>query len=238
MTSRKSQSGFTLVEVLISMGILVSLVIAVAQMMQSSFDVRENLSLEYRTSHGFRIGMRKVIHDLQHAYIIATDDVRHVESAKKQTIFLLEKGSLDDTLRMTFRAHSPIRKNEPESDVSYVVYQVKEVEGKRHLFRGVSGRIPDVFGDLEEMEILVKDIISFRIEPHNGDGWHRDRWDSQNRDTRNKLPQMVRVILEAYDFEENVEKERLRRRRFASIVRLGYALDSETLKERATSFRL
>ncbi|MFK7872380.1 MAG: type II secretion system protein J [Oligoflexales bacterium] len=240
MTAKQqtSQDGFTLVEVLVSIGILVTMVVAVAQMMSSSFDVRESLSLEYRSSHSFRVAMRRVTNDLQHAYIIPSDDLRHVEGARKKTVFRLQKGTHADELRLTYRDHKSIRKNEKVSDISFVVYRVEEKEGRKHLYRGTSGRLPESFEELPSMELIARDIKTFRVETFNGESWSKDRWDSQGRDTRDKLPPMARVILEALDYEEGIPTERLRARRFATVIRLAYSLDSETLKDPITTLRL
>ena len=114
--------------------------------------------------------------------------------------------------------------------------------GRSHLFRGEFPRIPEDFKTDPPMKLLAEHVKSIKVQVWNGEDWHRDNWDSTRRETNNRVPQMVRVIIQAWredSFEgEPSETSQEELAQFATLVYLPYALDFNELKTRSKSFNL
>lgn len=245
-TSSSSQKGFTLLEVLITLSILVGMVFAVSQMMKASLDLRFALSQNSLITHRLSVIMNSLSHDLSHAFLVSSkNSVR--TGGKKRTLFRIEKpAGSSDILSMTYMGHQAIRENAKESDMSYVVYEVKDSKtnpSRKNLYRGEFPRVPDNFKEQPPMHLLVENVHSIKLEAWNGDGWSADKWDSSSGDSENRLPHMVRVTIKVWsqDPMEAGEKSTDSDDDFAqlgSIVYLPYALDFNEVKDRVSTYKL
>lgn len=229
---------------MITLSILVTMVYAVSQLIRSSFDVRESLSQQNKVTHRFNIAMEAISRDLSVAYIVSTKDTaRSGVTRDKRTIFKLTKVGDSDSLAMTYTGHRAIRSNSKESDISYVAYEVRNAPkepGRKHLYRGETARLPADFKDLPPMSLLAEDIAAIKFEFWNGESFSKDKWDSTNGDTRDRMPQMVKITILAW--EESPE-ERLGRDvkptvQYSTIVFLPYALDFKEDKNGPSTFSL
>ena len=68
--SAKNQAAFTLLEVMITLGILVTMVFTIAQLMKSGFDVKAALSQKAKITHRFDVVMGAISRDLAGAFIV------------------------------------------------------------------------------------------------------------------------------------------------------------------------
>lgn len=199
---QSSQNGFTLIEVLITMFILLGLVVAVSSMLRSSIDVKQALSRQSRITHRLSLASHRITHDIEHAFITGlNDEHRGGANRRFKTIFKIDKGGETDKLYLTIAGNPPLRKDGKDGDAAYVVYEVREAKdapNRKHLYRGSA---PLVLEDLKTdppMRLLVRNIKSLRVLPWNGDDWSNDRWDSSRGEWRDRLPQMVRVEVETW----------------------------------------
>ena len=71
---RLPERGFSLLEVMITMSILLGLVIAVAAMMRSSVDLKMALAREARITHRLTLAIARVAWDIEHAFIVGLND--------------------------------------------------------------------------------------------------------------------------------------------------------------------
>ena len=146
---------------------------------------------------------------------------------------------------MTYFAHKALKKNAKESDISYVVYELRKSEkypGRSNLYRGSFPRVPEDFKEKPTMFLFADNIESISYEAWNGDDWARDGWDSTNSTTKDILPKMVRIRIRAWsespitaseDSDDNAPLDQL-----ATLVYLSHAIDFNELKQRNSSFRL
>lgn len=196
-----SQQGFTLLEVIMSLAILASLMSGVAMLLKNSSEIKTGVSAAGNVNHRLQVALEKVSRDLAHAFMIKKTDF----DRRTKAIFTIEKQGDSDRLSLTTMTHRPKRVNSKESDMTYVVYEVrKDEDGKEptHLFRGETVRVPESFRDPVDMVILARAVKSLRIVPWDGSKWSPDRWHSGRSEHRHKIPHMVRVELVAYEATE------------------------------------
>jgi len=199
---KNNQSGFTIIEMVITLGILISLTVAAASMLKNGVDVRAGVAEQGRVTQRLSRAMERIARDIEHVYIVPnTDPERGIQERNFNTIFRIEKSNDIDRLTLTTMTHELVTANAVESDVSYVVYEVKdstEFTGRKDLYRG---EIPFQQRDKKEeptTKLIASSIKSLRVLPWNGDSWVNDRWDTTRSDSRNKLPRMVRIEIESW----------------------------------------
>jgi prepilin-type N-terminal cleavage/methylation domain-containing protein len=186
---RAAEGGFTLIEVVITLGILSVMMIAVTTLLRSSFEVRFALSDEAKLTHRISVAMQKISEDLAHAYLVSSKDTRrNFNDRATKTVFRIEKDITGgDKLALTCMNNRPLRVNAREGDEEYVSYSVqdaKETPGRKHLFRGSSGVLPEDFKEDPPMEVLARNIKAITFEFWNGDSWSKDKWNSERSDTK------------------------------------------------------
>lgn len=217
------------------------MVFAVARMVRSGFDVKDALSQKTKVTHRLDVTMEFLSRDLSGAFIVSSRDTLR-DGGKKRTLFRLSKGE-SDTLAFTYVGHRPIRENAKESDISYVIYEVRESKknpGRKHLYRGESPRVPRDFKEDVPMSVLAEDIAELHVEPWNGENFSSDGWDSTNSDTRDLLPRLVRVRVLAWEEEPDLRlgKEVKPTVQYSTVIYLPFALDYKEPKTGVSTFSL
>lgn len=201
----RPETGFTLLEVVISIAIIAVITLSVASILRSSYGIRTTLSDRSKINHRLANAMERLVSDLQHAYIVPTTDTeRNGEGRRQKGIFQIDTTGDQYRLRFTTMAHRSRFKNSAEGDATFVVYELKDnpqTPGRMDLTRSESPRVPEDFRDNPGAAPLARWIKRLEVKPWTGDDWSKDRWDSSRSDWRNKMPRMVQVTLEAWDEE-------------------------------------
>jgi hypothetical protein len=172
-------------------------------MLRNGFDIRQGLSDKARAIHRLTVSMEKLGNDLQHAfYVSPKEGDRNGIDRTMKTIFKVEKSDINgDKLWFTTMTHRPMLTNVYESEFTMVVYQLKDSKtapGRHDLFRAETPVVPLDIKEEPASRLLASGIKSFTVECWTGDRWSKDGWDTGRSDTRNLLPRMVRVTVEAY----------------------------------------
>jgi len=245
-SSQKKSAGFTLLEVIITLGILTSMIIAISTLLRSSFDVRFALSQEGIITHRLNTAMQKISADLSHAFILSSTNLRrNAPERTTKTIFTIDRSSSGDKIGFTMMNHAAVKYNARESDSAYVVYMLKDAKdtpGRKHLYRGVYGKIPSNFKEDPPMKLLAKHIKSIEFQPWKGDDWSKDKWSSKRRETRDKIPHLIKISIEAW-VEDPVDDEQLTEiheltTNYHSISYLPYASKFKELKSKSGTLKL
>jgi general secretion pathway protein J len=249
---QRSAGGFTLLEVIITLTILVGLVMAVSQLLRSSFDIRLGISAIGRTTQSLNTAMQRLSDDISAAYIISSKELVRPGGGKR-TIFKITREGDSDILTMTYMGHQSIQKNAKESEFSYVVYQLKASEkqpGRRHLYRGEFPRVPENAANIRElppMVLIASNIALLQFDPWLGDDWGRDGWDSSKGDKESKLPAMVRITLRAWEESAEAgppaegsspEEEEQPTVHLSTVAYIPFSVEFPSPKTRMSSFRL
>jgi len=239
----KSQAGFSLIEVVITVAILMTLTIAVAVMMRNGFDVRQGLSDRARVLHRLTVGMEKIGNDLQHTIYVSTrDGDRNGIDRTVKTLFKVEKSGVNgDKLSLTTMTHQPILANSYESDLTMVVYALKDSKtapGRQDLYRAETPVIPLDIKEEPSMRVLAAGVKSFTVECWNGDRWSKDGWDTSRSETRGLIPRLVKITIEAYvqdrfegDSQDPTQADQLTEK-INSVIYLTRAIEFAEIKER------
>ena len=217
--ARNKQTGMTLLEVILSLGILASLMMAVSMLLKNSSEMKEGISQAGNVNHRLQFAISKLSNDLAHAFMVQKTDL----DRRTKALFLIEKQGESDKLSLTTFTHRAKKLHSKEADMTYIVYEVKRSEeGGIHLYRGEAARIPESFHAAPPMVLLTKSIKSLRIVPWDGERWVRERWDSRQRAYRNKIPYMVRIELAAYEEEEVTTNDNLEEMTTVSLKTVAF----------------
>lgn len=198
------QAGFTLIEVVITIGILMGLTVAVASMLRAGFEVKSGLAEKAKMIHRLSTAIGKLSDDIQHSfYVSAKDTAKNGIGRTIKTVFKIDKGvgTGGDKISLTTKTHRAIKAGAFESDLTYVVYAVqdsKESPGRLNLYRGEFPYIPSDLHDDPPLRLIARDIKSLIIQAWDGEKWSNDYWDTSRGDTRNRLPRMVKITIEAW----------------------------------------
>lgn len=242
-----SERGFTLLEVILSIAILMTLVIGFSQMMQSTVRIKSALSQDHLATHRMANAINLLATDIQHAYMISVkDQARNGISRRTKTLFRIDTSAVSDKITLTTTTHQPIVANAKESDASLVVYEVKDEQiggGPKGLYRGETKSIPEDLKEEPPMKLLVSGVKSVKFTYWDGEKWVSDRWDSGRGEWRDKLPRMVRIELEGYEREPDEEANKMTTNdqgltvKYSTMVYLPYAAGIAELKSKPASIK-
>jgi general secretion pathway protein J len=194
MQTHSTRSGFTMIEVLISIGILA--VIATISFLSIGAAVKnqEILETDDATNQAARIAMSTIKRDLTLAYLTPNTTALNTY----RTLFVGQNGDPDRIWFATLSHHRRIR-NSRESDQTEITYWLEddpEVNEAKVLLRREGPRIdqePEKDGVIYPLSYRVKD---FNLRYLNSDTaeWVND-WDSTGGEHPNTLPRAVQVSL-------------------------------------------
>ncbi len=199
--------GFTLIEVILSIVLLVTLSLAALDVIRNTLNIKSSLGESVAVHQQVNTVMSKISMDLEHTFIIHTRKEGY-NATERSTKTIFDRRT-DGSLRMTTMVRHPRVKDAHESDQTLVVYELKSDEdrsGQKILWRGESKVIPEDLGADIPMVILMNGVKDFKVSLWDGNRWLDSRWNTNRSEFRNKLPHMVRVELEVFSIPpENQE---------------------------------
>ena len=195
------QRGMTLMEIMIAMAIL-------AFMMALVYSTTSNTTRTKRTfedlearMHEVRVGMARVVADLEVAYISKNEDLNQLD---RRTLFAGKDGGDVDELRFTSFAHRQLWADGNESDQTMVTYFAeadRENPRQTNWLRREQRRLTDPGENYKEMaaetDIVMRDIehVDFEYWDWKDQEWKAD-WDSTKADgQKDRLPTRVRITV-------------------------------------------
>jgi len=157
--------GFTLMEVLVAVGLLAMLSALMYQGLVLSFRARERIARVEELNHGARMALRRIVADLSMAFV---SNHMNREEPATTTLFLGQS----DGLTFTYLGHERRRRGSRESDQGVVEYRLGRDEGGLTIQRREK---PLLDTDPEKggtVETLVTGVQEFRVR----------YWDSKAED--------------------------------------------------------
>jgi general secretion pathway protein J len=190
--------GFTLVEVMIALTLMLGIATALWKTMSLTFETKSRMTSVNERFHEGRQAMARITRELRMAYLRSDVPEEHrIDDPTFKTEF---KGESDE-IHFASTAHLRIRAGARESDQAEMAYFLKSGRGQAYrgktLFRRESKRVdarPERGGTIWPVVAGVKE---FKLEYWDDskevgdDAWRRD-WDSEEDDL---LPARVRVTL-------------------------------------------
>lgn len=198
---RRDERGMTLLEIIFSVTLMLIMTMATASVMRNGLDMRLELSARSRVTHRLNVVLAKISDDLQHAFIVPSNQV-FIRKAEIKTLFRVKPWDNSMELRLTTMNHVPHTGGTHESDQTFVVYRIEKdsTTQRPNLFRGEAATLPDNLDQDIPMDLLARNIKAVRIRPWDGNDF-RDEWDSGRADWRDTLPRLVQVEVEAYAYD-------------------------------------
>jgi hypothetical protein len=148
-----------------------------------------------------RVGLARVVADLEHAYLSKNEDVSAFE---RRTTFIGKDGGDVDELRFSSLGHQVLWAEANESDATMISYSAapdREEPGKTNWLRREARRLTN--GDESwketpgETDVVLEDIdeVDFEFWDWKDQQWKQD-WDSTKQDgQKDRLPTRVKITL-------------------------------------------
>ncbi len=211
---REAQDGFTLLEVLVAVGVLSVIMVLLWSSTGQTLKAKDRFEARDLVYHQGRVALRKITDDLMMAFLTKVPTQREATSTAKPyaTFFIGEDRSDQDSLRLTSFSHLRFFADAKESDMCKVSYEIApspEDAGVMNLIRRQQSWLDDTteMGDVRAF-VLAENIKAFDIEyfDERKDDWGKE-WDTQKIDWRDKLPQGVRVSIQFANPDPDFEDE-------------------------------
>lgn len=203
---RRSQSGFTLIEILLSIGILATISVFAIQALSSQIEHRNKLEQKNAAYHAIHVAMTRIYDDF--ANIIVAPDSGARANMVKQALVWTSKGGYFTT--QNFRSFVA---GAPTGDMAQVRYYVKENPkdpAKKQLWRVYDSLLQNSieYDETGVPQLLIDDLEKFEVQFWDGlDFSNQGEWNSTSSEYSNKLPKMARISLSAYSPELESDKQ-------------------------------
>ena len=211
----RSRSGFTLLEVLIALGILVVMTAMAWQVVASAIQMRNYLEHENELERSAKVALNRVSRELSLAFL--TSNTAAVNTYR--TVFIGQDNDDTDVLWFATKAHRRSYATSLESDQAEVTLWTEpdpDAPGRYVLLHRESPRIdeePDRDGGIQP---LARNVTRFDLQYLDPTLYEwRDEWDTTGAETPNRLPRVVQLVLSVMapdpdDPDEEVERTYVR----------------------------
>ena len=229
LRTRLRRSGFTLIEVIVSLVLVAGIAAFTFSSLRSSFTMRDYMEQQDATDRSARVALQKIERELRLAFL--TKNTTAVNTYK--TVFVGKNDNDLDSLFFATFAHRRMYYGTPEGDQAEITIWVDDgPDGSKVLYHRESGRInedPDSGGTILP---LASGVVKFDLDFLNSStGDWSEEWDSTGSDT-NKLPRAVQILLvlqgpDPDDDEETVDHTYLT----TVLLDMGEPINKDTTKE-------
>jgi general secretion pathway protein J len=208
MRRRRSQSGLTLVELMLSLGLLALMMFLAWSTTKGTVQIKKGLEQTQVRNHEVRVAMSRMVRDLSAAYL-SNNENTNATNEQRRTLFVGKSSGTVDELRFSTLAHEPLWANANESEqtsIQYLAESDPEKSGQTNLVRREQRRLSDenFKSELAEYDVLLHNVERVKLEywDWQDKDW-QERWDSTAADgERNRLPTRVRITIELKNSED------------------------------------
>jgi general secretion pathway protein J len=189
----------TLIEIMIAVAILGFMMVIAWTTIKSASDARIRYTALEERNHEIRLGMARLVHDLEGAYLSGNDTTNTQQAIDNpRTVFV----GKDSEVRFSTFGHLTLWSDSNESDQTMIAYYLdedREDPKLDSLYRKELRRLPDESweGTPGELDILLRgvDKLEFEYWDWKNEKWQRE-WDSSKGDgVVNRIPTRVRIKL-------------------------------------------
>lgn len=193
------EAGFTLLEVILAVGILASISVFAITALSNQLEIRNSLARVNEQQHAIHTAMSRLFEDVRHAYVPSKQDLIlsglsgkpvHPRLVGREEGFWFSTHALRSLIAGT-----------AQSNIGYVRYYLRDdpkTSGKKQLMRVVDRAMKETIerNGIGTEQILVPDVKEFKVSFWNGQDFTSE-WDTDSSDASGKLPKMVRIRLAA-----------------------------------------
>jgi type II secretion system protein J len=200
-------SGFTLIEVLLGIGILATISMFAIQALSIQIEHRNKLEQRNAAYHAIHVAMSKLYDDFRNLYA-APDSGR--PGVLKQALVWKPGGK---TMYFTTHNYRSFMLNSPQSNLAQVRYSIKDDPkdpNKKQLWRVVDTNLQNSieYEDTGMPQLLIDDLAKMEVLFWDGQDFSNlGEWDTTASAYSNKLPKMAKIRLEAYTPISEPEKQ-------------------------------
>ena len=204
-SSRKNEFGFTLLEIILALGILATIGVITINILSDQISTRQKLGQLNDDQHSLDAALNRMARDIQGAYLPNPKLIAYLNIGNRSNPPKFVQGR-DSIILFTFAYHSYLNGSN-ESNQAFVKYSMSanpKDASKMQLIRVTDTDFVDSIDkdDTGLSQTLLEDVESFKLQFWDGNKF-RDDWDSTSGDTQNKLPKMVKIHLSSYSGAEN-----------------------------------
>lgn len=207
--SKKTASGFTLMEILVAvliLGVVVTTVLASFNMVFSTSETLEESAAVFDMG---RTAMNRISYDLENIFILERPLYQVPKLEDPPDIYRFQ-GSVDALggtsfakLRFTSRAHVPLGSSLRDGIAEIVYYVQSDADGGLRLKRADNLYPYPRFEERSIDPVLCENVKVLAIDYIDAEGTVFDNWDSESAKFGNATPVMVAVRLEIADGNES-----------------------------------
>jgi general secretion pathway protein J len=196
--------GFTLVEVVIAVGITASLAVMTIGSLRSIDRAAEAARLQDERYAAARVALGRIARELTMAFLSDNFDTRRYRDSL--TLFV----GREDELLFTTMAHTRLYRDAKESDQAVVAYTLDadpDHPGERALFRREKVRLDDEPDRGGRTDLVADHVTALRLQywdPRRRD-WVRE-WTTRSTEHAKELPPRVRIELEVALADRRTER--------------------------------
>jgi len=221
---RHSQSGMTLLEIMISIALLAMMMTIAWSAVVSTSHVKKVVEKSQERNHEIRVGMARLVKDISQAYLSANENQQVLDATKRRTIFLAKSSGTVDELRFSSFAHNAMWADANESEQTMISYSSgtdRKDSAKTNLIRRETRRMSGMANDdwkqiPAENDIVIRDIekVKFEYWDWKDKEW-QENWNSTAADgERGRLPTRVRITVE-------IKLDEDRKRKYTTQARIA-----------------
>lgn len=211
-----NEKGFTLIEILIAVGILVGMSLFLYGTMGRALEGREKIERRNMIYQSVRVGLGKMVDDLTQAFV-ANKVLEGVGSK-----YLSGMKGTENELNFSSFSHYHYMEDAKDADQVTVGYFLKKnSRGGFDLYRRESQRLSDRLDEGGDSYILIEDVKDFALSYYdsNKKEWE-SIWDTSSVSSLGRLPQAVKVSITALEFVDEDDEEPLGEYPFQTMARI------------------
>jgi general secretion pathway protein J len=205
MKRASSQSGMTLMEIMVAVAILAFMMALIWTTLSRTSQTARSYEVSVDRATEMRVGLARVVADLEQAYLSKNEDVNAMD---RRTRFTGKDGGDVDELSFSSLSHQVLWAEANESDQTLVTYYAgadRQDSQKTNWLRREQRRLTDAQESSKsmpsEVDIVLRDIeeVDFQYWDWKDQEWKED-WDSTKQDAqKDRLPTRVKVIVKYKD---------------------------------------
>ncbi len=217
MVIRRKQTGFTLIEVMVSVGILGVIMVLIWSSTSQSLRSKDRTEARDLLFHSGQVALKKIADDIAVAFLTSAASpapqatapaTQQGAEADYQTFFIGEDRGDTDSVRFTSLSHMRLMRGAKESDQTRIAYEVVPNPDERN-FYNLTRREEPWLTNSTEVEgrafTLVEKIKKFDLEYYDDrkNDWSKE-WSTEKVDWKGRLPMAVRItiVFTDPDFED------------------------------------
>ncbi len=197
----KHQKGFTLIEVLVGVGILSIMCLLIFSTMNRVLNSKNRVENRDGLLHEVRIGLTKMTEDLSQAFV--TNKAMNGPLGKEVFISGMKGG--EDHLDFTTMGHFHYLKGTKDTDQAVIGYTLqKNDHGLYDLMRRETGRLSEKLDEGGISFALIEDVKSLKLTYYdsNKKDWVSE-WDSNQESVLGRLPMIIKIELTVAELKDD-----------------------------------